>query len=315
MSEHRLVGLEPDNLLAFLALLGLLRALETARPAWAPRAYWDVARQPLRPVLVLREAVGEDAVAAAANEGILALAAGYRFDRNDLNYPRSEAVQLLRDPPEGMNAEVLDALMSDGALREDGTVRPTPFCFLFGQGHQHFLSRLGDVPRGRLPSRLATRKKAPDLNDPALIARTMFQPWTREELTDGFRWDPVEDRRYALRAADPSGDPGGMQHGANRLATIGLSCLPGVPIRRHSEMRFLNAGTRYGSDGAIEVGWPVWTAAARLAGICGLLAHPSVQGATAITEKMRALGVTQLYRARRISVGKFFNIERAERVA
>ena len=85
MSEHRLVGLEPDNLLAFLALLGLLRALETARPAWAPRAYWDVARQPLRPVLVLREAVGEDAVAAAANEGILALAAGYRFDRDEAN--------------------------------------------------------------------------------------------------------------------------------------------------------------------------------------------------------------------------------------
>ena len=26
--RHRLVGLEPDNLLAFLALLGLLRALE-----------------------------------------------------------------------------------------------------------------------------------------------------------------------------------------------------------------------------------------------------------------------------------------------
>jgi len=35
---HRLEGLEPDNLLAFLALLGLLRSLETARPAWRPRA-------------------------------------------------------------------------------------------------------------------------------------------------------------------------------------------------------------------------------------------------------------------------------------
>jgi hypothetical protein len=38
---HRLQGLEPDNMLAFLALLGLLRALEQARPNWhrglAPR--------------------------------------------------------------------------------------------------------------------------------------------------------------------------------------------------------------------------------------------------------------------------------------
>jgi hypothetical protein len=314
-SEHRLEGLEPDNLLAFLALLGLLRALETARPNWAPRAYWDVERQPVRPVLVLREEAGDDTLAAAANEGVLALANGYRFDRDDLNYPREKAVALLDNPPEGMDEAVLGALISDGALREDKSVWPTPFCFLFGQGHQHFLSRLGDVPRGRLPSRLASRKNVPDLNDPALIARTLLQPWTREELTDGFRWDPVEDRRYALRADDPSGDPAGMQHGANRLAAIGLSCLPGAAVRRRSETRFLNAGTRYGAGSLIEFGWPLWAASARLAGVCGLLAHPRVQGATAMTEEVRALGVTQLYRARRISVGKFFNVERAERVA
>ena len=32
-----LPGLEADNLLAFLALLGLLRALETVREEWRPR--------------------------------------------------------------------------------------------------------------------------------------------------------------------------------------------------------------------------------------------------------------------------------------
>jgi hypothetical protein len=31
-SRRRLEGLEPDNLLAFLALLGLLQAIETSRP-------------------------------------------------------------------------------------------------------------------------------------------------------------------------------------------------------------------------------------------------------------------------------------------
>jgi hypothetical protein len=34
---HRLEGLEPNNLLAFLSLLGLLRALETSRPVWHTR--------------------------------------------------------------------------------------------------------------------------------------------------------------------------------------------------------------------------------------------------------------------------------------
>ena len=37
-ASYRLEGFEPDNLLAFLALLGLLRALEKARPQWRPRA-------------------------------------------------------------------------------------------------------------------------------------------------------------------------------------------------------------------------------------------------------------------------------------
>ena len=46
----RLEGLEPDNLLAFLALLGLLRALEASRPTWQPRAAWDVDNPPLRPI-------------------------------------------------------------------------------------------------------------------------------------------------------------------------------------------------------------------------------------------------------------------------
>ena len=46
---HRLDGLEPDNLLAFMALLGLLRTLEEARPGWRPRASWTVAEPPLRP--------------------------------------------------------------------------------------------------------------------------------------------------------------------------------------------------------------------------------------------------------------------------
>ena len=31
--QHRMHGLEPDNLLAFLALLGTLRALDTSKPA------------------------------------------------------------------------------------------------------------------------------------------------------------------------------------------------------------------------------------------------------------------------------------------
>ena len=43
---HRLDGLEPGNLLAFLALLGLLRAIEEAARAWLPMVAWFVDEPP-----------------------------------------------------------------------------------------------------------------------------------------------------------------------------------------------------------------------------------------------------------------------------
>ena len=56
--RHRLDGLlHSDNLLAFLALLGLLRSLEDAAPAWLPRVAWSVDAPPVRPVLSLAEGV------------------------------------------------------------------------------------------------------------------------------------------------------------------------------------------------------------------------------------------------------------------
>lgn len=314
-AQHRLAGLEPDNLLAFLALLGLLRALDTARPSWRARAYWDGTRHPLRPVLTLACAQTDESVAAAAAEGTAALADAHRFDRNDLNYPAELARALLLEAQAPHRAELLDALMSDGSTRDDGTIWPTPLCFLFGQGHQHFLSRLADIPAARLPAKLTKTRRPPDLTAPRYITEALFAPWTRSDPTDGLRWDPAEDRRYALRANDPSGDPAGMQHGANRLAAIGLPVLPGAAVRRRGAMRFLNAATSYGGDGGIRITWPIWMVPARLSGIRTLLAHPALAGDAAEIRALAPLGIAFAYRAQRVSVGKFFNVTLAERVS
>lgn len=131
-AEHRLPGLEPDNLLAFLALLGLLRALDRVRPAWHARVRWEMDPPPLHPALTLAEAVTPDEIAEAADEGILALAGAHEFDgRRGLNHDGQAARDALRRAPQ---ETVLGALLSDGALRDDGRIWPTPFCFLFGQG-------------------------------------------------------------------------------------------------------------------------------------------------------------------------------------
>jgi hypothetical protein len=313
-TSHCLAGLEPDNLLAFLALLGLLRSLDAARPDWRVRARWDVIRPPLRPILELAIAQNDEEIAAAAAEGATGLADVHRFNRNDLNYQAQEARALLEKEENPRSVELLNALMSDGAIRDDASIWPTPLCFLFGQGHQHFLSRLADIPAGRLPTRLAKARRPPDLNAPSFIAQALFSPWTRSDPTDGFRWDPAEDRRYALRASDPSGDPARMQHGANRLAAVGLPVLLGTVVRRRNETRFLNTMTNYSQDGAIQITWPIWTVSARLHGVRALLAHPALTSGAEEIGTLAPQGVAFAFRARRISVGKFFNVTPAERL-
>src|SRR5579872_3332501 len=96
--EHRLTGLEPDNLLAFLALLGLLRSIEAADRdhretlKLRPRACWDTEIAPLRPVLLLARPIESEEIPLIANEGLSTLASAHRFGgRKDLNYSRTEA--------------------------------------------------------------------------------------------------------------------------------------------------------------------------------------------------------------------------------
>ncbi len=315
-SLHRLVGLEPDNLLAFMALLGLLRALEAARPEWRPRTFWDVDTHPWRPVLTLAVAQTQRAVAGAAAEGVKGLAQAHEFpqDMLDLKFDAAGYRALMADA-DNMRMMVLDALLSDGAPNDDGKLCPTPLCLLFGQGHQHFLDRFHDVPAGVLPGKLAKLKSPPDLSSPHYIATTLFAPWKREDPTDGFRWDTAEDRRYALRAGNPSGDPATAQHGANRLAAVALPLFATIAVNRRGKARLLAAATRYDRNGEINYTWPLWTRASALSGIRALLSHPALANDSPAPEALPAGARAGVMRASRISVGKFFCLTAAERIA
>jgi hypothetical protein len=252
-SWHRLDGLESDNLLAFLALLGLLRALEVddrqraKGDALRSRAAWDVDTPPLRPKLFLaRDSTQEDVLESAAR-GLEALAATYDFGgRKDLNHSREECRALLEQEARVARLgsrdriDLLAAMMSDGAIKDDKKelVDPTPLCLLFGQGHQHFLDRLAKVPRQPAPlSRGRGRNSA--VSAAECLGHALFQPWHRNDPTFSFRWDPEEDVRYALMAGNPTDAAykGGTQHGANRLAAIGLATLTLVPETRAGRTR------------------------------------------------------------------------------
>lgn len=324
--EHRLDGLEPDNLLAFLALLGLLRALEAGdldRPegdGLHPRAAWDVDAPPLRPLLFLRLPVTRQDLLERAAAGIDGLAALYDFGgRKDLNYSREECRNLLAEESTAASlatrgrSDVLAALMSDAAIKDDKKepIDPTPLCLLFGQGHQHFLDRMAEMPRQAAPPR-GKGKKAVTLTASECLAEALFQPWRREDPTFSFRWDTEEDVRYALMAGDPTDAAfkSGTQHGANRLAAIGLAVLTLAPEVRAGRVRPVIPGGAFDAKG-FSFAWPIWREPASLAAITALLGHPDLRQPGALDH----LGVNDIVAARRISVGKFMNFSRARSLA
>ena len=320
---HRLDGLEPDNMLAFMALLGLLRTLEEARPGWRPRASWTVAEPPLRPRLHVVENAGSNAVAEAAAEGFAVLARHHDFDGlRDLTLAPEDAAQRLRQAvdSDAYTAGLWAAFVSDAAIARDGKkVEPTPLCFLFGQGHQHFLSRLASVPKETVPlssrvSKWASSERGSaqkrSVSEAECLGEALFAPWRRpDEATErSFRWDPHEDVRYALRTNNPTNKKTkeGTQHGANRLAAVGLSLLTVVP-RQNGRVRLALIGGERERDGTHILSWPIWREAVALAGIRALLGHPHLDNPSV----RAALGVVERRRARRISFGKFMNVTRA----
>ena len=243
--RHRLDGLEPGNLLAFLALLGLLRALEEAAPAWLPKVAWSVDEPPVRPVLSLSAPVSVATIAATAATGVTRLAGRHDFGaRKDLRLSVDDAAEQLRAAVrcgDSYTADLWAALVSDAAVRQRNKVKeaePTPLCLMFGQGHQHFLERLSVVPQVASFSRGSGRNEE-FISPAACLTEALFVPWARPDAMPSFRWDPHEDVRYALRATDPTtlSTKETTQHGANRLAAVGLTALTVVPERRAGKAR------------------------------------------------------------------------------
>ncbi len=321
LASHRLDGLEPDNLLAFMALLGLLRSLQEAQPEWRSRVAWTVDEPPLRPVLQTPKGVSEATVTEAAAKGLQELGQRHEFGRrkNLKELSRNDATKGLREAANANNRYVADlwtALVSDAAFNRDkkqkvDNIVPTPLCLMFGQGHQYFLERLVSVPQQKTPpARGAGRQKTP-VSESDCLREALFIPWQRPDATDSFRWDPNEDVRYAYRANDPTDTKTKerTQHGANRLAAVGLSVLTVVPmqLQRYGSVRLAVIGGHRDSKGEFVMRWPIWRQPISLAGIRALLTHPTM----AHRETRAALGIIEVRRARRISTGRFMNFTTA----
>lgn len=300
-------GLEPDNLLAFMALLGLLRTLEVARPNWEPRASWKGV--PWTAQLHLAAFPEPMEVAQAASEGISMLLERFDIDkRKNVDFTHNEyrtyAKRMRRGQVESGLASALTAEWHQNR-KANRSLSAAPLVMMFGQGHQNFLDRLIEVPRGTLPNRLRKLKSPPGLADPTKIAEALFRPWRHKDDADGFRWDPEDDQRYALRYDNPSlVGAAPTVVGANRLAAIGF--LSFSTASRAKRMKALGAVR---DDVEWFFVWPIWRPRFSRVAIEALLAHPELLSGE--RSKLQLLGVVEIFRARRVANGKFMNVTRA----
>ena len=313
---HPLPGLEPDNLLAILALLGLLRALEFAKPDWRVRARWNCQTAPIRPELSLREPVTRGVLIEATVIGCQHLAAAYDFDSlgKTWEFPklhgdvlREQMHAAIKLGPSGRpRASVLSSLASDAVRDEDGTVKPNRLCVLRGAGHQHFIARLSQ--HARMQSRHTKPRDRP--RPPATaIARALFQSWERADALPTLHWDAWFNRSWAYRFDNPKEHPERIEAGAYYLATIGFSLLTVSAGTERGHLALRSTLVQEDAAGTAAV-WPIWSRPLSLPSIRVLLTHPALYPGPAAHAERERLGIREVRRAMRVWVGDYEHFTR-----
>lgn len=289
---HRLSGLDGSNLLAFMAAVGALRLLARGRPASSPRLRWEH-RGVWTPILEadlsqaeLVEALAEVARATASQP---ALAIGDNIKLTAAEF-REHRDRFEADADWAESLRWLAAFASDACPdrhSKDGLLDDTELRTMQGAGHQHFLRSI--------QANLA----AATVED---VESDLFKPWGYNRKGNPLRWDPADDRQHAYRWRDPSSDKSGVAAGALALASAALPAFPTMPTRRG-----LQTGGFASARGGPLLTWPVWSPPLGLRAFGSLLAHPRLQDDTPPRRELAHLGVADIFRSRRISVGKMRN--------
>lgn len=244
----------------------------------------------LRPLLEqLRRARENWIEARALGAGRPELALGKRVEDATGGEYRELARRLLAaSGPSGRDAlDHLAALGSDACVDGQGQLEPTPFEFTRGSGHQFLLE---DV------------RKLIGYVTPERVGETLLRPWGYRDPGLSMRWDPVEDRRYALLDRDPSDEGARTVWMGNLLAYHGLALFPTAP----GTGRLLATGWLE-ENGRLAFTWPLWEAAANCDMVRSLLGLAELVRPRPDAAVLRARGIAAVYRAGRVEVGRGSN--------
>lgn len=303
---HLLRGLEGGNPLAFMAALGALRTLTNGWSDQLVRLSWELHGSQWRPNLHLEAPRTEREVADALYEmlssgwdvpGVLLCSRG-AADWNNLKVRPKDFAAIASgaaehaSPEDRADADFYAAVGSD-AIRSRDYMDHTALRLTSGAGHQDFLPFI----------RILVKQ-----TEPCQLHSALFDQWRYDDPAPSMRWDPVDDRRYALRAREPSKDKIRTVRGANRLAVAALPCFATAPKASRLATTGFISGPRRGNP--MEFSWPVWAPPITMKTAESLLRHSEIVAPVPRPTILGPMGVVEVYRAKVISQDRYKNFTR-----
>jgi hypothetical protein len=294
----KLTGLNGSNPLAFLAALGVFRTAQRVAE-YEVRLGWTPFKNSWYPFFQ-----GNDDFLSKPDELIRKIypilirgnrAFGMAKNANNIKMP-AKTFRLITEEAlekwfEASSSEFLDFIIAfgnDSMIDKNGDIEDTFFRTMQGAGHQHFLKFMRELTAN-------TTKRQ--------LHEAMFETWKYCDTGFSLRWDPEDDRRYALRWDNPSGDPARNVRGANRLAIEGIPMYPTIPTTNSLKT------TGFEGNNASNTFWiwPVWKYPISIDVCRSLLAHAELQKNHPSIELFQSIGVSAIFKSQRITQGKFRN--------
>jgi hypothetical protein len=281
-------GMAGDNPLAFLASLGVLAAARVLQPVPEPKLSWAHEMGGWRPRLHevpwTQESLPAELLQSLAGIGQHPV----RHFSDDLKVATQAFRQVLEQvtvPELRQIAEWLSGLAAEAIEPDRGKILlETPLsatALWFTSGQMKFLA---------IAREICEAVTEDDLRE------ALFGPWRYAENCANLRWDPIDDRRYALRWDDPAPAPKTVVRGAYRLALEALCLLPVIPTARRAYTTGFS-GSRLRS---LSFCWPIWSGAIGADAVRSLLALGELRTESPPRKALAAMGVQEIYRAHRL---------------
>lgn len=288
-----LKGLDGSNPLAFLAALGTLRAL--TRFESAVTLGWGIHEGKWTPNITNIDSDAERMPELLAELLPNNLKMPWNVDKK-LPFAASRLREILTELVDGATApdpDSLDVLAAFGCEAvqnakgqfEDTALRMVRSGDSAGQGFLDYACKI------------AENTTTEDL------ALCLFERWAYGDRGSSLRWDPAENREYALQAANPSGDGVLSVIGANRLAIESLALFPTQPgIRGLLTTGFYQPRPK----AEYEFRWPIWTTPISLSVVRSLLVHHKLFSTPIDQVELRAIGIHAVFASRQVRPNQYY---------